>query len=196
MNQSFEKVGELFISPTTMLYSWNSERKNFEFLQTSITEDEEIKLCFGGGDTNEKGKLEGVFEKSGLVLITNKRILIGGNSSFGQNFNEIKFTKQTIIQGQGFDSFFGNSGWIHIKDTNHEIWIGGLWGGKKQVNRILEVVKEVISSLKNESILETVSPYQSSDNLDKIKKLKELFDLGVISQEEFDSKKNKLLEGI
>ena len=32
--------------------------------------------------------------------------------------------------------------------------------------------------------------------LDKIKKLKELLDLGVISQEEFDEKKQKLMDSI
>jgi hypothetical protein len=36
----------------------------------------------------------------------------------------------------------------------------------------------------------------TESNLDKIKKLKELLDMGVISQEEFDAKKNKLLEDI
>lgn len=36
----------------------------------------------------------------------------------------------------------------------------------------------------------------TESNLDKIKKLKELLDMGVISQEEFDTKKNTLLEDI
>lgn len=36
----------------------------------------------------------------------------------------------------------------------------------------------------------------TSDNLDKIKKLKELFDMGVINEQEFEEKKTKLLEGI
>lgn len=194
MKQTYEEVGELFISPTTMLYSWKSEKKNFEYLQTLLTDDEEVKLCFGGGDTNEEGKLEGIFSKQGLVLITNKRVMIGSDK-LGQTVNELRLTKDTIIEGQGFSSWLGKGGWFHIKNTNHELWIGGLHGGKEQVNRIMEVLKDVISNLSNENGSEQ-KPTQSSDNLDKIKKLKELLDMGVITEQEFEEKKNKLLEGI
>ena len=195
MRQTFEKVGELFISPTTFLYKWKSEKKNFLFLQSLLNENEEIKLCFQGNESSEKKKLDGILSNTGLILITSERLLIGSHVWGSKTFNELKFTKETNIEGQGFLSGVLGSGWFHIKNTNHEIWISGLNGGRKQVDQILEVLKEVISKLNTETNSVTNSN-QSSDNLDKIKKLKELLDMGVLNQQEFDDKKNELLKDI
>ena len=196
MRQTFEKVGELFISPTTFLYSWKSEKKNFLFLQSKLNENEEIKLCFGGNKSSEKKKLDGIPSNAGLILITSERLLIGSHVWGTKTFNELKLTKETNIEGQGLGSgvIFGG-GWFHIKNTNHEIWISGLNGGQKQIDQILEVLKEVVSKLNTETNSVTNSN-QSSDNLDKIKKLKELLDMGVLNQQEFDDKKNELLKDI
>ena len=79
MRQTFEKVGELFISPTTFLYTWKSEKKNFLFLQSKLNENEEIKLCFGGNESSEKKKLDGNPSGGGLILITSERLLMGSH---------------------------------------------------------------------------------------------------------------------
>jgi hypothetical protein len=61
-------------------------------------------------------------------------------------------------------------------------------------NRIKELFEEFISQNQNVQNITNITNEESA--LDKIKKLKELLDLGVISQEEFDEKKQKLMDSI
>ncbi len=57
--------------------------------------------------------------------------------------------------------------------------------------------KEVISrAVRMESRGVQVQPAQKEDPLEKLKKLKELYDMGVISQEEYEEKRKKLLDQI
>lgn len=61
-------------------------------------------------------------------------------------------------------------------------------------NRIKELFEEFISKNQNVQNITNITSEESS--LDKIKKLKDLLDLGAISQEEFDEKKQKLMDSI
>lgn len=60
--------------------------------------------------------------------------------------------------------------------------------------RIKEVFEEFASN--NQNIQGATNIINEESALDKIKKLKDLLDLGAISQEEFDEKKEKLMNGI
>lgn len=66
------------------------------------------------------------------------------------------------------------------------------WGNYANENKIAQFIKEYIENYN----LRQNQPQQiikKDSNLDEIKKLKELLDMGAISQEEFDKKKKELL---
>ena len=65
----------------------------------------------------------------------------------------------------------------------------------KETMSCLEGVFKVNEDSKGPQKVEIVSSTQTSDDdpIEKVKKLKELLDLGVITEEEFDQKKKQLL---
>jgi|GEM_PF-7030241 len=70
---------------------------------------------------------------------------------------------------------------------NERIWLR-VWSTEARQNTV-DAIISVLSDLKNTSGETTVS----SSNVDEIRKYKQLFDEGIITKEEFDSKKKQLL---
>lgn len=81
-------------------------------------------------------------------------------------------------------------GWVLLVSRANNTDEFPLFKKQETLTRFANAVNERISSLN-----ETKSG-SSESSLDKIKKLKELLDMGVISQSEFDEKKSKLLKDI
>lgn len=80
-------------------------------------------------------------------------------------------------------------------DGNEETW----FFDSETYNSLMQIIpqfeyKKVVSKPKNNDVAPTSA--SKSDNLEQIKKLKELLDIGAISQDEFDSKKQELLNKI
>lgn len=65
---------------------------------------------------------------------------------------------------------------------------------EKHYNRMKEIFNEYKAN--SSSGVNIINAAQEESALDKIKKLKELLDVGAISQEEFDEKKNSLMNNI
>lgn len=65
---------------------------------------------------------------------------------------------------------------------------------EENYKRIKEIFEEFSS--KNQSVQSVTNVINEESALDKRKKLKDLLDTEVISQEEFDAKKEKLLDAI
>lgn len=63
---------------------------------------------------------------------------------------------------------------------------------RKNINKIFEQISKALEQ-KNKTIPNTNSKIDNSSPLEEIKKLKELLDMGAITQEEFDAKKKELL---
>ena len=79
-----------------------------------------------------------------------------------------------------------------VKDENI-VYFKDPWGKYDEENSIAQQIKEYVENYN----LKQYQPQQiinNSSNLDEIRKLKELLDIGAISQEEFDSKKKELLK--
>ena len=79
-----------------------------------------------------------------------------------------------------------------VKDENI-VYFKDPWGHYAEENKNAEFIKKYIE----EYNLRLNQPQQiknESSNLDEIKKLKELLDIGAITQEEFDTKKKELLK--
>jgi hypothetical protein len=132
----------------------------------------------------------------GMMVLTNKKFIfftiktsgVGGTKSIGCN-SQFTTDIKNIINISSERTLSGDKIKIDCK-------------GDPDLNKIytdkineLESFKSKLFKIQGDTQTPTVITSGES-NLDKIKKLKELLDLGVISQSEFDEKKNKLLEGI
>jgi hypothetical protein len=108
------------------------------------------------------------------LVLTNKRVILkDGLKEKTAELNGIASVEQKLlsvcIKGAGFD--------IELKHTTY--------------GDIITMVKN-INMLKNHSTAASL-PVQAPDNLDQIKKLKELLDTGIITNDEFELKKKQLL---
>lgn len=78
------------------------------------------------------------------------------------------------------------------RSDENTIFFKDPWGHYAEENKNAEFIKNFIE----EQHIKMKQPQivNSSSNLDEIKKLKELLDIGAITKEEFDNKKKELLE--
>ena len=126
----------------------------------------------------------GNHDKNFAYAMTNKRILMAQKKMVGE-------TIQTVLWKNVNDITFSSGlmfGIVTI-DTIKETFNVSMdkTSAKKAYNRIHEVFENIKSSAKPDSSALPIDPYES------IKKLKELLDLNIISQEEFDIEKKELL---
>lgn len=133
----------------------------------------------------------------GMMVLTNKRLFfftvttsgfldtkgLGCKSEFTSNFNNIvNFELKNSLQG------------LKIKLSVK---------GDREIDDVycqnrneVEQFKTKFQSKLGEDPQPTTVVQSNESNLDKIKKLKELLDMGVLNQQEFDEKKNELLKDI
>lgn len=117
----------------------------------------------------------------GLFTITNQRIIMTGEKGF-----DLPLQKLTSLTpySDGVSLQFGKSTYTVLMDEPY-------W-----VQKIIHLIQSG-APVENNSVEETVSipsPEISAISIaDEIKKLKELLDIGAITQEEFDEQKQKLL---
>lgn len=138
---------------------------------------------------------------SGVAVLYEDRVVIKsarvvGNSSektiFLQNLTGVTVRKASIVQGAGVIHFStGGSemknAFKSVRDEN-SLLIPPL-GGKKALEFKALVEKQLATVLSRPSGA-AAAPLSAAD---EIKKYKELLDSGVITQEEFDTKKKQLL---
>ena len=165
--------------------SLNVYEKAFAEVAKILRLDENVLCAFTGSSAQRKNN-------SALwyvgVALTNQRLLIGGQmmgllkvSYSAQSFNieNINAISQTwsAIGGDLIIDTLGDD--IRIGETSREV-----------VNRIIADFDTVLHSIKTKKSGAVV---QQTSAADELKKFKELLDMGVISQEEFDAKKKQLL---
>ena len=116
--------------------------------------------------------------------VTNKRILMAQKKMIGQtiqtvsweNVNDITFNSGVVFGVITIDT---------IKET-FNVAIDKI-SAQKICNRVHEAFEDIRKSAVSTPTAQAIDTYES------VKKLKELLDLGIISQEEFDVKKKELL---
>lgn len=120
-----------------------------------------------------------------ITLLTSERVLISSKANLGKVFahgsDALSFDRITEVQG---DSSFGAGYTITISTAENieELTYCNREDGQAFVNALREKVKFGSSP--------KAAP---QDPLDAIKKLKELLDVGALTQEEFDLQKKRLL---
>ena len=113
------------------------------------------------------------------LTVTNKRVY--GATKFGKRVD----LPLDSVSAVSMSSFKG----IAIGTSSGRIIFKGI-GNRDE---IYEAINKLIIERQEKSKVEPVKQEAPASNLDEIKKLKDLLDAGIITQEEFDAKKKQLL---
>ncbi len=157
-------------------------------------------------------------EKPKWLVVTNKRIIYFDEKIFGRyDFVAIPYEKLEDVHFK--KSKIGSSFLIRSED-NKKINIA--WLQKDEAIKAIETIKNAINKIAvepisiekkkgflgeewilhkpREAISRTISKVKErkseEDVFEKLKKLKELYDMGIISEDEYEEKRRKLLEKI
>nr|WP_279325660.1 PH domain-containing protein [Clostridium tertium] len=160
--------------------------KHFQLIEKSLGSDEEILMCFIGlHNYISSSKHDSNF----AYAVTNKRIIMAQKKMLGEiiqtvslkNVNDITMTTGAITGiitidtvKETFNVAINKSAARNINDKIHEL--------------ILDIQESKVNSSSQKIGLE-----QTYSSADEILKFKELFDMGVITEEEFNIKKKQIL---
>lgn len=153
-------------------------RKEVKYLPNILRDDEEIYYI-------TSGRLQG---NTWLITCTNKRLLfLDRGLFFGTRTKEFRLEK---INGVSYSLgiFWGI---INIEHGGNGFTIGGI--KKRTVKKMAESIQKAIDDYFDDSTLKDSDPVFTNDKFYEIKRYKELWDLGIITQEEFLDKKHELL---
>ncbi|BAD86362.1 hypothetical protein, conserved [Thermococcus kodakarensis KOD1] len=160
-------------------------------------------------------------EKPKWLLVTDRRIIYLDEKVLGRyDFKAIPYQKlEQVVVKLGIMS----SEFIIEGEENITLKLG--WMDKEEARKAINAIKDALNAIAvepvsidvnkgltsetwvlkkpREFVTRTMPAYQPAqvreekeDPLEKLKKLKELYDMGVISQEEYEEKRKKLLEEI
>lgn len=157
--------------------------KHFGLIENNLMEDEEVLMAFIGLHNYISATQH---DNNFAYAITNKRILMAQKGIIGEafqtislnNINDITMVKKMVFGIITIDT---------IKETFNIAIAANI------ASNINTEIHKVLDSLQKSNNLENQAS-AINDNFEKIKKLKELLDMGAITQEEFDSKKKELLK--
>lgn len=151
---------------------WSS--MDFSVVERQLGEDETVLFAFVGlYNYISASKHDGNF----AIAITNKRIIAGQKKGFGENVRTIQ--RKNINDISKSTNVF--RGILTIGTLRETLNVAT---NKGEINKIYEGVNEVIFE----------DEIKSSDNgVATLKEYKELLDMDIITQEEFDKKKHEIL---
>jgi len=177
------------------------EKKLVEAKSRVINPDEDI-LCVIRGRPKVRGgiKLDGwgqpmnrrkssvAIPPVGLLIITNKRVIFYYKSGFGR-WDQVFFPYKQLNSISHHKGMVGDE--IKIYSMSDSIEIGYIPKGDAII--AVEYVKNLMEEMKPQKV-EVVASEMSVDIMDQIEKLGNLKEKGLITEEEFSSKKAELLE--
>ena len=160
----------------------------YQAIEKILLPDEEVEFCFIGTQLQSR---------SGLlhypsVAVSNKRILIGGQI---KGIFKVSYTAQSydISKVNGISESYAMIGAFIVIDTLGDDPRIGM-PSRELVSAVLPRLNELVMGKKAETAAPTVvNNIQQASPAEELKKFKELLDMGVITQEEFDAKKKQLL---
>lgn len=158
--------------------------KHFQLIIDNLQADEKVYMVFVGlHNYRSMTKHDGNY----AYAITNKRIIMAQKQLIGEKIITISLENINDIK-LGADIFMGT---ITV-DTIKEIF--NVMLDKKSAKNINNTIHVVLDKIKKDnSQSEKASSASSVSVADEILKFKNLFDMGAITQEEFEKKKEQLL---
>ncbi len=124
----------------------------------------------------------------GIIVITNRRVFLYSKVLFSVTIESFNMTDLNSIESTS-NGLSGSKLKLHTNTKTMEVLISY----KSSIaTKIMQLLDKTMNDAKNKN-QSSVTP---TDNIDQIKKLAELKELGIISQEEFEKKKQDLLTKI
>jgi hypothetical protein len=123
----------------------------------------------------------------GVLSSTSERVIFAGKVFFSTVIKDFSYSKVSSVS---IESGILSSK-IKIEYSGGKLEIKGV--GKDVAKEFVEIVKEKISEQSITSKPSPVEPKAEEDLFDKLKKLGELKEMGVLTEEEFNQQKQKLL---
>ena len=160
------------------IYGWGE--KHFKIIEKSLANDEQAEICFMGLFHNAQNEALGYF----AFAITNKRLICAQKKALGGDV--IKFINYDNINDITVQNNLIGSSTLTF-DTYKEIF--KVWFGGKQAEKVYDSVEKFLSNQRNNK-----KSAPSISAADEIRKFKQLLDDGIITEEEFESKKRELLK--
>lgn len=156
-----------------------------KFKSKKMQNDEELVL-YGRGYIGEMMGKGDKAQHNGVLILTNKRVVFYSKSWISEYFEEIQWSKISSVERK---TLLGHSVLkIHTSGNSLEF--------KSLLPKEVEQLEKTINQMKGGSLDEAVITSQMSDPLDLIKRLKAMKEDGLISDSEFESKKQELLKKI
>ncbi|WP_336769889.1 PH domain-containing protein [Bacillus bombysepticus] len=162
--------------------------KHFRILENNLMDGEKVQMVFIGIHNYQSATKH---DNNFAYAITNKRIMFGQKTITGEKFKAVDHEKINDISFETGMLY----GFLTI-DTPQEKFKVAL--DKPSAKSINNSIHQVLDNLKNSTNEVPAQPQSTSAPIsvaDELKTFKELFDTGVITEEEFNAKK-KLLLGI
>lgn len=194
ISSSDKKYGDrsvLFLHPYDDSWLYFDENKNelfkiIDFQWAGMKSETRVSshsVAETSGKTKRKGRFIGA--AVGTIIAPGAGTLIGamhgtGNNKLNSHTETSSYSSSTVREVPSKASIT-----IEFKDSRKEVIHF----------RCMSATANILLSYVTENEMEN-SCTDDSDNINKIKQLKELLDIGAITQDEYDAKKNDLLEKI
>ncbi|MGB9597541.1 MAG: PH domain-containing protein [Candidatus Poribacteria bacterium] len=136
-----------------------------------------------------KGRREYSVRRSGLLLITSKRAMFYCSMMFGR-YDQIIFPYDQISSVTSYKGMFGDE--LHLMVGANEMVIHNIPKGDGDI--AAKNIRDLIATMKAQPIVAVAAQAPQTDIVDQIEKLAKLKEKGLITEEEFERKKNELLK--
>lgn len=180
-----KEIGDFCISNKYDFSGGTKIYQHFEIIERNLKEDEDVIFAFvsnGVTDRNGRAILGGLM----AVTFTNKKIIYAQRRSIMGDYVK-------TVNYENINDISSKIGWVFgeiVIDSITEYMDFTI--DKEGVEDVRNKVSELIEDYRNKkNSLNSQNTYVST--ADEIKKFKELLDMGIITQEEFDKKKKELL---
>lgn len=143
-------------------------------------------------DENEKVLYAIVFKQFNILVVTTKRVFTCYNTAVGFRKKILYLKDITSVEEDKGGVFVSFAGGLIIKGITQNIDVSGI-----TARAIVDEIRQIILKAKEDledSNSNNISSTKSLNYLEELEKLAELKEKGIISEEEFNSKKQQILE--
>lgn len=154
-----------------------------------FSSDEKL-FCVIRGTAYREQKLHGRLRKmreGGLLLITSKRVMFYAKKIFGR-FSQLVFPYDQISSVRCHKGMIGDE--LHLQVASGDVVIHAIPKGDGDI--AAQNIRDLVATMKAQPALAVAAP--QIDIADQIEKLGKLKEKGLVTEEEFERKKNELLK--
>lgn len=152
--------------------------RGFKIIEKNLLNDENVLTCFMLMIGNSSSRVAGVLTNKRLIIAKNEII---GNKIISISINTINdiFLKNGLVDSK-----------LVIDSLSEKVELRGL---KNLTQNTYNELHQKLNEIKNSLINNKYYTTGSNSKYDELKKAKELLDSGILTQEEFENEKQKIL---